>query len=57
MYHDYGASKWNLDSSEAFVNFTKKANNTLLWRSDSQLLGSQVIGNDKTENSITGVKG
>jgi hypothetical protein len=34
MYHDYGASRWNLDSPEAFVNFTKEANNTLLWKTD-----------------------
>lgn len=31
MYHDYGASKWTLDSPDAFEAFTKKANVTLLW--------------------------
>lgn len=57
MYHDYGAKKWHIDSPESFVNFTKKANITMLWKSESQDIGYQVVGNDFSDDSLVGVKG
>lgn len=57
MYHDFGASKWDLDGPEAFENFTKKANVTLLWKSESQDLGHEVIGNEANAPGVVGVRG
>jgi len=57
MYHDYGASKWRLDSPEAFEDFQKQANVTQLWKSESQALGKEVIGNDEADNALVGVQG
>jgi len=57
MYHDFGANRWTIDSPEVFENFTKMANITLLWQSQSQDLGYDVVGNDVNSPAIVGVKG
>jgi len=57
MYHDYGASKWVIDSPEVFENFTKEANVTLLWASAEQKLGFSVVGNDPVAQNLVGVDG
>ena len=56
MFHDFGAQKWNISTPQEYEEFCKKANVTLIFKTESQRLGHEVVGNDLIDKGLIGVK-
>jgi len=56
MFHDFGASEWNISTPQEYEEFRKKANVTLVFETESQRLGYEVVGNDVGDKGLIAVE-